>query len=375
MKKKPFVFGVAVSGENFTGRETEIRRLTANLQHGVNTILISPRRWGKTSLVKEVARMAESPALRIVYLDIFACRNEKEFLSEFATAVIRQTSSKFEEWMETAKNLLGRLSPKISFGPDPMSDFSLTLEYADDEKNVEDVLSLPEKIAQKKGIDIVVCIDEFQQVADFPNSASFQKKLRSVWQHQQLTSYCLFGSKRHLMSGLFDSQSMPFYKFGDLIHLSKIPLDIWKRYIVDRFDITGKSITEEMAGRIAETVELHPNYVQQLSWLVWINTENVADESSFDNGVRDLLEQNTPLFESQTESLTHIQLCMLKAIADGRGGSLTKGKTIADYCMKSSATVVSTKEALMRKELIMPSHDGFVFLDPVFKLWLQRNVF
>lgn len=374
MEKKPFIFGVAVSGEHFTGREAEIRRLKSNFEHGINTILISPRRWGKTSLVKEVSLMVESSALRMVYFDTFACRNEREFYSEFATAVIRQTSSRFEEWIEAARNFLSRLSPKINFGPDPMTDFSLSLDLGEDEKSGEEVLSLPQKIAAKKGIDIVVCIDEFQQISDFPDSVSFQKRLRSVWQHQKNVSYCLFGSKRHLMAGLFDSQSMPFYKFGDMIHLTKIPVDVWQRYIQERFSVSGKLISEYLADRIAQAVDCHPNYVQQLAWLIWVNADTEADDASFDVGMQDLLDQNTPLFESQTESLTLLQLNMLRAIIDGRGKDLTKGKTIVDYELRSSATVVAVKDALIRKELIMPGREGMEFLDPVFKIWLKRNV-
>lgn len=374
MSTKPFVFGVAVTGENFTGRKEEIRRVKSNFEHGINTILISPRRWGKTSLVKEVAGMVESPNLKIVYLDIFACRDARQFYSEFATAVIRQTSSKVEEWIESVRNFLGRLSPKINFGTDPMTDFSLTLELNEEQRSGDEILSLPEKIAEKKGIDIVVCIDEFQQIAEFPESDSFQKKLRSVWQHQQCVSYCLFGSKRHLMSTLFDSRSKPFYKFGDTIYLSKIPSEEWQEYIVERFRTSGKSISEEMAKRIAEAVDCHPNYVQQLAWLVWVQTDSNVDEPSFERAMRDLLDQNTPLFESQTESLTQLQLILLRAIMDGHGKNLTKSNTITEYGLRSSATVVAIRDALVRKELVMTSADGTDIIDPVLKIWLKRTI-
>ena len=79
MENKPFIFGVATSGDNFTDREKETERLLLNFQHGVNTVLISPRRWGKTSLVQKVSRLAQSDKLKIVYLDIFSCRSDKDF--------------------------------------------------------------------------------------------------------------------------------------------------------------------------------------------------------------------------------------------------------------------------------------------------------
>ena len=222
METKPFIFGVATSGDNFTDRKRETERLLLNFTHGINTILISPRRWGKTSLVNKVCSLAQSDNLKIVYLDIFSCRSESDFYDAYATAVLRQTSSKFEEWVEHARQFLSRISPKISLGPDPMTDFSISLDMTPKSTDFEEILQLPEKIAQKKGFNIVVCIDEFQQIAEFKDSKTFQKRLRTVWQMQKSVSYCLFGSKKHLMNELFENRSFPFYKFGDAIYLPKI---------------------------------------------------------------------------------------------------------------------------------------------------------
>lgn len=84
MENKPFVFGVAASGDNFTDRESETVRLLTNFRSGVNTVLISPRRWGKTSLVRKVCRLAQTDELKIVYLDIFSCRSDADFYDAFA---------------------------------------------------------------------------------------------------------------------------------------------------------------------------------------------------------------------------------------------------------------------------------------------------
>ena len=192
-ENKPFIFGVATSGDNFTDREKETERLLQNFRHGVNTVLISPRRWGKTSLVRKVCRLAQSEKLKIVYLDVFSCRSDRDFYDAFAAAVLKQTSSKLDEWAENVKLFLSRISPKITMGTDPMTEFSISLEMNPKSNDVEEILQLPEKIAQKKGCNIVVCIDEFQQIAEFKDSKTFQKRLRTVWQLQKSVSYCLFG--------------------------------------------------------------------------------------------------------------------------------------------------------------------------------------
>lgn len=152
MENKPFIFGVATSGDNFTDREKETLRLVLNFQHGVNTVLISPRRWGKTSLVQKACSLAQSDKLKIVYLDIFSCRSDSDFYEGFASAILKQTSSKLDEWLEHAKLFLSRISPKISMGTDPMTDFSISLEINPKSNNIDEILQLPEKIAQKKGL-------------------------------------------------------------------------------------------------------------------------------------------------------------------------------------------------------------------------------
>jgi AAA+ ATPase superfamily predicted ATPase len=373
MESKPFIFGVATSGDNFTDREKETARLLSNFQHGVNTVLISPRRWGKTSLVQKVCRLTQSDKLKIVYLDIFSCRSDADFYNAFAAAVLKQTSSKWDEWVENAKLFLSRISPRISLGPDPMSDFSISLELNPKSDDIDEILQLPEKIAQKKGINIVVCIDEFQQIAEFKDSKTFQKRLRSVWQLQKSVSYCLFGSKMHLMNELFEKKSLPFYKFGDAVYLPKISTSDWVEYICGRFEATGKHISKELAEKICRTVDNHSSYVQQLAWLVWIQTKEVATDQNFEDAFQDIVDQNTPLFEKQTESLTTYQMNFLRAIVNGVHKEFTTQEVLQKYQLGSSANVSTVKRALIKKELIETEKQQVIIPDPVMRIWLKRE--
>ena len=372
MESKPFIFGVATSGDNFTDREKETARLLSNFQHGVNTVLISPRRWGKTSLVQKVCRLTQSDKLKIVYLDIFSCRSDGDFYNAFAAAVLKQTSSKWDEWVENAKLFLSRISPRISLGPDPMSDFSISLELNPKSDDIDEILQLPEKIAQKKGINIVVCIDEFQQIAEFKDSKMFQKRLRSVWQLQKSVSYCLFGSKMHLMNELFEKRNLPFYKFGDAVYLPKISTSDWVKYICGRFEATGKHISKELAEKICRTVDNHSSYVQQLAWLVWIQTKEVATDQNFEDAFQDIVDQNTPLFEKQTESLTTYQMNFLRAIVNGVHKEFTTQEVLQKYQLGSSANVSTVKRALIKKELIETEKQQVIIPDPVMRIWLKR---
>lgn len=373
MENKPFIFGVAASGDNFTDREKETARLLSNFTHGVNTVLISPRRWGKTSLVKKVCRLAQSDKLKIVYLDIFSCRTDKEFYDAFASAVLKQTSSKFDELVENAKIFLSRISPKFTIGSDPMSDCSISLDLNAKSNDIDEILQLPEKVAQKKGVSIVICIDEFQQIAEFKDSKTFQKRLRTVWQLQQSVSFCLFGSKKYLMNELFEKKSLPFYKFGDAVYLPKISTADWVSYICERFESTGKSVSKELAEKVCKAVDNHSSYVQQLAWLLWIHTEQIATDQDFADAHQDLIDQNTPLFEKQTENLSAYQMNFLRALVDGVHSEFTSAEILQKYQLGSSANVSIVKRALVKKELIETENKQILLADPVMKLWLKQE--
>ncbi len=371
----PFVFGVRVEGDTFTDRKEETNRLKMNFLYGVNTILISPRRMGKTSLVEKVCSLVESDTLKIAKIDAFGCRSENDFINAFATAVVRATSSKWEEWMENAKTFLSRFIPKISIGQDPLTDFSIALEYNRANTVTEDILQLPETIAKQKGIKIVICIDEFQQIADFPDSITFQKKLRSVWQLQSNVSYCLYGSKKHMMEKMFQSQSHPFYRFGDLFYLDKISETDWVEYICDRFRVTGKEISRELASEICTVTDRYSSYVQQLAWLVWLRTDKHATKEDVEFGIDRMLDACEPLFIQQTESLSAYQMNFLRALANGVHTGFTRSEILDTYQLGTAANISRLKKALTEKDLIMMTAPKKLEIsDPILALWLKRRV-
>lgn len=371
----PFVFGVRVEGNTFTDRKEETNRLKMNFLYGVNTILISPRRMGKTSLVEKVCSLVESDTLKIAKIDAFGCRSENDFINAFATAVVRATSSKWEEWMENAKTFLSRFIPKISIGQDPLTDFSIALEYNRANTVTEDILQLPETIAKQKEIKIVICIDEFQQIADFPDSITFQKKLRSVWQLQSNVSYCLYGSKKHMMEKMFQSQSHPFYRFGDLFYLDKISETDWVEYICDRFRVTGKEISRELASEICIVTDRYSSYVQQLAWLVWLRTDKHATKEDVEFGIDRMLDACEPLFIQQTESLSAYQMNFLRALANGVHTGFTRSEILDTYQLGTAANISRLKKALTEKDLIMMTAPKKLEIsDPILALWLKRRV-
>ena len=340
---KSFVYGVAVTDYNFTGREEETRRLKLNFENGINSILISPRRWGKTSLVDHVCRQLEGSDIITVRLDIFGCKSEYDFYNVLAAAVL--------------------------------SDVSVSLGITPETHTPEEILNMVEVIAKRKDRHIVVCIDEFQQVGEFENTKSVQATLRSVWQHHHFTSYCLFGSKRHMMSKIFLNRSMPFYQFGDLMWLQKIPTTDWTDYIISHFENAGRHISEQMVQKICELVDLYPSYVQHLASIVLNHTPQgeTATEELLPSAVKELISTTEALYMQQIEQLSGYQMNLLRAIVSGIHTGFNEKKVRAQFDLGAPSNMVRLRDALIERDLIYSEMRQLFITDPVFSLWFKQR--
>lgn len=371
--KKAFVYGVAVEGENFTDRVAETKRLIRDFENGQNVVLISPRRMGKTSLVRRVISQVDNNKVAVVHLDIYDCRTEYDFYNKLATAILKQTSGKGELMLHNIKEFLTRLTPKVSFGVAPANEMSVSLGIAPEDYSPEEILQLPEKIAHKMGKHIVVCIDEFQQIGTFPDSLSVLKRVRGVWQLQQEVSYCLYGSKKHMLTDLFQNKRMPFYQFGDIRFLTPIALDDWRPFIRSKFEENGQTISDEQIARICETVEYQSSYVQQLAWNVMLCSDATVSDDAMDEAIDDLIDQNSTLFLQQTEGLSAYQINFLKALAAGESGDFTSAAILKKYNLGTKSNISRIVESLIKKELIEKVGRKVTIADPVFRLWTLRE--
>lgn len=367
---KPFVYGTSVSGDNFTDRVEETSRIKKNFRAGINTILISPRRIGKTSLVKKVISEMDGLEPVIVFMDVYDCRSPHDFYLRYSQSILKALSSTAERLMENAKEFLGRLAPRISVSPDLASEYSLSISVNPKDIDPEEVLNLPERIAEKKGLHIVVCIDEFQQIGEFADSLTFQKRIRGIWQHQQRTSYCLFGSKKHMMEKIFHSKRMPFYMFGDTIYLGTIPEPDWISYICSRFDKEGIIISKEQAEEICRKVECYSSYVQQFAWNVMVNAGSMVTDADIKNGMEYLVSQNEPLYISKIENLSSYQLNFLRAICAGVNSGFTSESILKRWNLGSKSNVSRIRASLIEKEIVEKRAGKLYISDPVLRCWL-----
>ncbi len=369
----PFSFGKIVREDDFTDRRQETAKLLANIQAMTNTAIISPRRWGKSSLVNKVVDIiSEDSGYMIVRMNVFKCDDEQDFYALFAKSVMEQISSSVEALIANSREFLSHLLPKVSFS-DPLSRYEISFGL-DVVKNPipEDILDLPQRIAARRGKKVVVCIDEFQQIGEFSNSSRFQKILRSHWQEQTDVAYILYGSKKHMMLNIFGEYKSPFYKFGDIMFLPKISKADWQDYIVSRFRDTGKNIQSDIAGYIAQMVDNHPYYVQQLAQLSWLRCESECTVETVDSALSSMLDALNLQFIAIMDSLTDKQRNFLCALADGVV-QLTAERTLTTYKLGTNGNVRIIRNALLKRDMIDVEGKSVQIQDPVFKLWLQRQ--
>lgn len=376
MMETPFIFGKIATEKNFTDREKETADLVRNFTSLINTIIISPRRWGKSSLVNKAAKLAmnQDSRLRICHIDLFNVRDEEHFYSLLAQKVISATSTKWEDAVASAKSMFSHLVPKISIGSDPTNEVSIDFDWETVKQNPDDVLDFAEKIAQKKGLKIVICVDEFQNISEFTDADYLQKKLRSHWQRHQSVAYCLYGSKRHMMMEVFTNSSKPFYKFGNLMFLNKIDTHCLVEFFQRRFADTNKRINDDAANLIVQLVENHPYYAQQLAQQSWLRTKDVCRVEIVREAHAALVEQLSLLFVTITETLTTQQLNYLKALI-AKEKAITSTDVMHRYKISSTTSIARSKAALIKNDILDNKAGEISFQDPIYAYWLKTEYF
>ncbi len=337
----PFIYGKIVSDRDFTDRTQESSKLLANFLSQTNTAIISPRRWGKSSLVNKVIKLASEANSKLLFvrMNAFKCETPQEFYELFAKRTLEE--------------------------------LSLGVDWRDASVG-EDVLNLPQLIAKKRKKKVIVCIDEFQQIGEFDQSSRFQKILRNHWQEQTDVAYILYGSKKHMMLDIFGEYGKPFYRFCDMMFLPKIDNKDWQEYITRRFSETGKAISPELAGKLADIVDNHPYYVQQLAQYTWLRTPRKCTEDIVQSAFQSMLDSLNLQFVNLMDSLTEKQRSFLCAICDGVR-NFSSVETLSRYRLGTSGNIRIMKNALIKRDLIEVSGSVVDIQDPVFKQWILKE--
>ncbi|MDZ4714894.1 MAG: AAA family ATPase [Cytophagales bacterium] len=370
MKQNPFKYGELSTGENFCNRLPEQKRLHAAFRDGQSIVLISPRRWGKSSLVNQALHTYKGRVIAIK-IDCFGIKSSEEFYVVFLKAVLLATSSKVQQVADSVKQFVRTWIPYIKYAVGEGEEIRISLDVPSSKVGVDEILDLAQKIAHQRKVRIVCCIDEFQKVSEWAGGASLLEKLRSHWQKHKEVSYCLYGSKRHLMASMFADSSQPFYRFGETLFLEKIGKDEWVRFLTSEFQRTGKSIEPAVAMDLVERVQSHSYFVQYLGRICWNNTPRKVTAQILQASYEEFMNDHVALFQQICKGMTLYQVNYLRAVVAGES-QFTSQRVLTGYGIGSQGNVKRIMDTLQDSEVLDFATGGPVFCDPFFQPLFQK---
>ena len=370
----PFVVYGYKGAEYFCDRQKETEKMISTLYNERNITLVAPRRMGKTGLIHHVFHQMEEQyeGVKCFYLDIFATKNLEQMVQLMASEIIGKLDTVSQSALRKVQELVSSWRPTLTIDElTGIPTISLDLKPSEGRESLKRIF----EYLKQSGKRCYIAIDEFQQIGDFADSLTFQKKLRGIWQLQTHVSYCLYGSKKHMMERMFQNSSYPFYRFGDLFYLGKISEADWTEFICQRVEFTGKHIPEQLAQSICRVTDRYSSYVQQLAWLVWLHTDDTATETDLQNAIDRLLDACEPLFIQQTEDMSSYQMNFLHAIANGVNTGFTQSAVLKKYQLGTAANITRLKKSLTEKDIITTvAPKTLAISDPILQMWLKRRV-
>ncbi len=365
--ENPFLFGDVVRGEYFADREIECEELTRNLESGQNVIVYSPRKYGKTSLILKVLDGLERKGINWAYIDLFEITTMKRFIEKFVSEVMK--TRKDSEILEILRSFLPRLSPKIVLG----EALRVEIGIAKPEKELADVLDLPERMAKKTGRQMVVVFDEFQEVNGLDGDR-IESIMRSKFQRHSRVSYVFMGSKRHLFEPIFSERERPFFRFGKQFAVGKLPRDEFAGFIKSRFASTGKSVSDDVIGIVLDMTGCHPHYTQQFCHEIWNVSGKIVAKPDIEKALSRIISGYSQYYDLIWDSLKGHARSLLLGIASG-DGSIYGMDFISSHALGTPANVQKALKTLEKKGLIEKTREGpYAVEDLFFSGWLRKRI-
>ena len=374
----PFVYGEVVPVVAFVDRETELVRLTGDLLAGQKVFLISPRRYGKSSLVRQALRAAERGGALTVEVTVSSYSSYVAFLEGYARAIlgVETRLDKARGWM---REMLGSVRPEVRLEPDDRGGSQLALSFpaARSERDVsrlaQEVFALPGRIAEARRRRLAVALDEFQAIGSF-NGGSVEHALRAAVQHQRQVGYVFSGSEPSLMERML-GRNRPFYKAGPVMRLQKIPADRFAEFIEARFRATRLRPSAGLGAAVVELAGNLPYDVQRLAHEVWDDVQGgkTVGLDDLHQTLKRLLGEHDAIFEATWQRLTLAQRAALRAAVLEEGRELLSGDVRARYRLGGPSTVQASLTALVREDIVAREGTQYVVVDSLFREWVARH--
>jgi len=360
--KNPFKFGSIVDEPYFTNRIEEIEKLKNVLKSENHLIIISPRRFGKTSLITKVVKQLNRPH---IILDLQLITSVEDLASQLLKRVYRVYP--FERVKQLIRNF--RFIPTMSLNP-----FNNEVEVSfqpiiDTLPLIEDVLNLIETLGEKDKKPIVI-FDEFQEVFRIKNG--LDRQLRSIMQQHKNINYVFLGSMESLMQSIFERKKSAFYHFGMLYTLGKIPLLDFKTYLSGGLEKICNQ-EEILSDAILKFTDCHPYYTQQLAYKVW---ELIDKDSNTENPVLLAIEELVEIHDTDYERLWNTLNQTDKKILIGLSFNELSPLTDAfqrKYSIAASSTTFSSLKRLMQMGYVIKNKKTYEVDDPFYAQWIKQR--
>lgn len=371
----PFPIGGPVTGTAFWNRQVEIREVTSEIQNGQNVIISSPRRYGKTSLIKTVLERAGKKNVFCVYVDLYPASTKEKFIKVFAKSVAGAVGKPQQKILDYIKELFPRLMPKILVHGDGIAEFTFSLSPKDKEEiDLPDLLNAVHQHAERKKQQACVVFDEFQEIAKYVDD-EVEREMRTVFQNHKNVCYIFMGSRKHLINNLFHNPNRPFYKSGIHLPLKKLPLKEVKKYIQPIFEQGKIKVTEPALEMIAGTGNGHPYYTQLICHILWEEQypKGTIQERDVDDALRKSLLREQSVYQAILESLTENQKSLLIALGEDPGAQVFSQDFMVRHDLGPVSSLRRALQALVKKDLVDRINGTIEFQDPFFSLWLKEN--
>jgi uncharacterized protein len=373
-RKNPFIYGEVVRRPQFVDREEEIQRLQRDMGDAQKVFLLSPRRFGKSSLVGVVFEQLEAQGIHTATISVSSYSSYAHFLEKFAEKVIRAGGP----W-QRAKNWIGRfveyVKPQASLDLQT-GEISLSFGRGGNfrpEPIAPEVFALPGLMADHGGFQMAVCLDEFQQISKF-DGASVEGALRSAVQRQRKVGYVFAGSQPSMMKQML-APDRPFHKSGSSYFLEKIGRSEWEHFIRDQFRERERTITRDALEHLFSVSDLIPYDVQRIAHELWDYAElgslKTVSRRDVDEVIHQLSAGQSDYYERVWEQLPQRQKAVLGALA-ARGASAIYSEAIRnEYRLGPASSVRTALASLDGQDLIDQYKGSYFFVDPIFAVWIR----
>ena len=366
----PFLLYGYSSPEYFCDRVEETKELVEAIENGRNVTLLAPRRMGKTGLVLNAFHeLRRRGGWNTVYVDVFAAQNLSDFVRRFGAAVIGSMDTGVEKALKTATRFFRSFRPVVSV--DPVTG-EQTYSFTLDPQNVEATLKECFDYLAKSGRHSVVAIDEFQQVAEFPERGT-EALLRSHIQFLQKTRFVFAGSRRHLMAEIFSAPKRPFYNSTQMFPLGVIDRKVYCAFAERHMKSAGVALSSDVFNRVYDLFDGVTWYVQAVMNRLYSFRSASAQDVA--RAVDRLVAENAYNFGNLLETLPPGSVRLLKAIAaEGKVRELTAGAFMARHGLHANSSVKISLVKLMDAGLVSRDDGGrYLVDDRLFGIWLARQ--